>query len=373
MPEAPVSTVSRFRLVRIGIYAWSLIGVVLFLRVAWIIVDAVSVVLIPLAVALFPAALLSPLAVRLRGRGWNAGLAAALLVVGFLVFLSLTLSALAWLVAGEFDDLLDTIEEAYDDLSSWLLTNFDITTPTFDELVDRIGDWATTIDYGATTFALVEVVGGALLAMVALFFYLRDGDRLGRFALQLTPQRYRDDATEVGQRVWGSLGGYFRGQIIVAAVDAFFIGIGLWILGVPLAAPLALLVFFGGLFPIVGAFVAGAVAVLVALADSGIGLALAVLVLNVAVQQLEGNLLEPVIVGRATHLHPLAILAGLTTGAVLYGLAGAFFAVPFLAAGVRIVSYFLERIPELDVDPHGDEDRDDVEPRLDLEYTERLE
>jgi putative heme transporter len=123
----------------------------------------------------------------------------------------------------------------------------------------------------------------------------------------------------------------------------------------------------------VGAFVAGAVAVLVALADSGIGLALAVLVLNVAVQQLEGNLLEPVIVGRATHLHPLAILAGLTTGAVLYGLAGAFFAVPFLAAGVRIVSYFLERIPELDVDPHGDEDRDDVEPRLDLEYTERLE
>jgi putative heme transporter len=372
MPDAPLSNVSRFRLVRFGFYAWSIIGVILFLRVAWIIIDAVSVVLIPLAVALFPAALLSPLAVRLRGRGWNAGLVAGLLVLGFLVFLTLTLSALAWLVAGEFEDLRDTVEDAYVDLSSWLATNFDVTTPSFTQLMDRLGDLATNIDFGATTFAVVEVVGGVLLAVVALFFYLRDGDRLGRFALQLTPQQYRDDATEVAKRVWGSLGGYFRGQIIVATVDAVFIGIGLAILGVPLPIPLALLVFFGGLFPIVGAFVAGAVAVLVALADGGIGLALAVLVLNVAVQQLEGNLLEPVIVGRATHLHPLAILAGLTTGAVLYGLAGAFFAVPLLASIVRIVSYFLEKLPELDVDPHAGEDRDEIEPRLELEYSERV-
>ena len=128
-----------------------------------------------------------------------------------------------------------------------------------------------------------------------------------------------------------------------------FIGLGLLLLGVPLALRLAVLVFFGGLFPIVGAFTAGAVAVLVALADGGIGLALAVLALNVVVQQLEGNLLEPLIVGRATQLHPLVILGSLTAGAVTSGILGAFLAVPIAASVVRAVTYVLERDPELEI------------------------
>jgi putative heme transporter len=154
----------------------------------------------------------------------------------------------------------------------------------------------------------------------------------------------------VGDRVWYTLGAYFRGQLIVAAVDAFFIGLGLFLLGVPLALPLALLVFFGGLFPVVGAFTAGALAVLVALADQGLIVALLVLALNVAVQQAEGNLLEPLIVGRATKLHPLAVLVALTAGAVTFGILGAFLAVPVVAslnAGLGFLfTRDMERPPE---------------------------
>jgi putative heme transporter len=343
----------RHRLVRAGVFAWSVLGLCALLVVFLTVLGMFRLVVVPLLIALFPAALLSPISGWLKDRGWPPIVAAATVVVTFLVLLVSLLGLLAWLIAGQFGDVLETVEVAYDDIRGWTDDRFGWNLPAIEELIDQTREWATGLDVGSTAssvaFTTIEVLSGILLSLIALFFYLKDGDRMVGVALQLTPERLRNDVAEVLRRVWATLGGYFRGQIVVAAVDAVFIGIGLAILGVPLAVPLALLVFFGGLFPIVGAFTAGAIAVLVALVDGGVGLAVAVLVLNVVVQQLEGNLLEPLIVGRATHVHPLLILASLTAGAVTIGILGAFLAVPIAASLVRAVSYVLERDPELDV------------------------
>jgi putative heme transporter len=184
------------------------------------------------------------------------------------------------------------------------------------------------------------------LMLVTLFFFLKDGQRLTDGVISTAPPRHRRRLTEVAQRAWDTVGSYFRGQLLVALVDAVFIGIGLLILGVPLALPLAVLIFFGGLFPIVGAVTTGALAVLVALADAGPVTALIVLGLVLLVQQLESNVLEPLILGHVISLHPLVILLAITTGAVTLGILGAFLAVPVTATIARIIDYVREDQPE---------------------------
>lgn len=344
----------RHRLVRAGVFAWSFVGLCAVFVVFVYLLGMFQLVVVPLLIAVFPAALLSPLSGWLKSKGWPPFIAAATVLLGFLVAFLGLLGSLVWLIADELGDVISTVEVAYADVAEFVSDRFGWNLPAIEELLVNVQDWAMGLDIGSTAssvaFTTVEVLSGILLGVIALFFYLKDGERIVGVALQVTPERLRGDVAEVFRRVWATLGGYFRGQIAVAAVDAVFIGIGLVLLGVPLAVPLALLVFFGGLFPIVGAFTAGAVAVLVALADGGIGLAVAVLVLNVAVQQLEGNLLEPLIVGRATHLHPLLVLGALTAGAVTLGILGAFLAVPITACVVRAVTYVLERDPELAVE-----------------------
>lgn len=342
----------RSPVVRAGIYAWSVIGLVVAVVLLGEVIGRLRLVVIPLAVALFPAAILSPLNAWLRNRGVHRTLSASVVVVGFVAALVGIVSAIGWFVAQELEDVGAAIEGAYEDARQWITDRVNVTIPSGEEIVETVRSWSSAVDVQGFLVATAEMVAGVLLGLVALFFYLRDGDRFGRFAIEHVPLRHRARLAEMGRRVWDTLGGYFRGQIVVAAVDAVFIGLGLFLLGVPLAAPLALLVFFGGMIPILGAFTAGAVAVLVALAEGGIGLAIAVLVLNVAVQQLEGNLLEPVIVGRATQLHPLAVLAAVTGGAAMFGLVGAFLAVPVVASVVRAVGYLLEELGPPEIEGH---------------------
>jgi putative heme transporter len=341
------------RLVRVGVFAWSVVGLCIVFVAMLSVLGTFQLILVPLTIALFPAALLSPISGRLTERGWSSPLAAAVVVLSFLVFVLGLLGALAWLIAGELGDVIESLEVAYVDARTWLNGRFGWDLPPVSEVRNDIDTWVDRLDVSSTAssvaFTTVELLSGFLLGLIALFFYLKDGDRMVSMALRVTPHRRRDDVAEVMRRMWATLGGYFRGQIIVATVDAVLIGIGLVLLGVPLAVPLAILVFFGGLFPIVGAFAAGAVAVLVALADGGVGLAVAVLVLNIVVQQVEGNVLGPLIVGRATQLHPLLVLAALAAGAVGLGIVGAFLAVPITACIVRAAQYFLERDPTTDV------------------------
>jgi len=141
------------------------------------------------------------------------------------------------------------------------------------------------------------------------------------------------------------MSGYIRGQLVIALVDAVLMGIGIWVLGVPLVAPLAVLVFFGGLFPIVGAVLSGLVAVLVAIATSDLTTAVALLGVILVVQQVEGHVLAPVVLGRAVSLHPLAVLASLAAGGALLGVLGAFIAIPLVGSATRAVGYLRSRVP----------------------------
>lgn len=353
---------SDLPIVRWGVVAWAVLGLVVVAAIAALLVGQLRLVVVPLAIALFPAALLAPLSERLR-RWMPDSAAAALVLVCFLVALFGVLGALGWLIAGELSQIVDTLEQSYADVRRWADDALGVSLPDLDEALDRLREWIRGEDgvgqrASAVAATGVEVLSSILFGIVALFFYLKDGDRLAAWLRDLFPHRARADVDEIGRRVWFTLGAYFRGQLVVAGADAVFIGLGLLVLGVPLALPLTVLVFIGGLFPIVGAFTAGAVAVLIALADGGIGLALAVLALNIVVQQVEGNVLEPLVVGRATQLHPLAVIVALTAGAVTLGILGAFLAVPVAASVARAVGYLREDIR----DPVADEMGDDPGP-----------
>jgi predicted PurR-regulated permease PerM len=336
---------------RAGRAAWALVGIALVLVFAWYVASALALVLVPVVLALFPATLLSPIADALCRRGVPPTVAALVTVVGaLLVFLGILAGVIA-LVVAQIPELMESAAEGVRQIESLLASDplglgverFSDVLEMAREQLGQAGDLAAQ----AVSAALVafEFLAGLLLLLVALFFYLKDGRRLRDAIVSTAPRRRRPLVRASLDRAWTTLAGYIRGQVIVAAVDAVFIGAGLLILGVPLAVPLAVLVFFGAMFPIVGAVTTGALAVLVALADGGLTDALIVLAIVVAVQQLEGNVLEPFILGRAISLHPLVVLLAVTGGAVVLGILGAFLAVPLTAIAARIIE--LLRDPEL--------------------------
>lgn len=333
-----------------GLYAWAWIGILSLLATIIWVIGLLTPVVIPLVLALFPAALLVPLVKRLRTMGVPRAAAATIVLLGTLALLAGIVSLLAPSVADELGDLGDQLNEGYERLQSFLASGpFGLQPVRLGDLIDRVQESLASSEVGPRVgeyiVAVVEGFTGVVIGLLALFFYLKDGDRIAAWIKSLFPRRARDDAHAIGDLVWMSIGAYFRGQFIIAIVDAVLIGIGLLIIGVPLVLPLSVLVFFGGLFPIVGAIVAGFVAVLIALASGGPITALIVLALIVGVQQVEGHLLAPVVLGRATELHPLAVILALAAGGILLGIVGAFIAVPVAASAARAVGYLRNRVP----------------------------
>jgi predicted PurR-regulated permease PerM len=215
-----------------------------------------------------------------------------------------------------------------------------------DAVADRLQDAASTIASGVFTgvSAVGNVIVTFVLVVVLTFFFMKDGDRFVPWVRRVSGERAGRHLAEVFSRWWGVLGAYVRTQLIVSLVDAVLIGIGLVIIGVPLAATLATLTFFGGFIPIVGAFVAGGVAILVALVLEGGTAALLVLGLVLLVQQLEGNVLSPWLQGRSLQLHAGIVLLAVTGGGTRYGIIGAFLAVPVVACVVVLLRYLSERV-----------------------------
>jgi predicted PurR-regulated permease PerM len=352
---------------RLGRYAWATLGIVLVVVVLGVVIGELALLFVPLVLALFPAALLMPVAQWLKKVGVPAALAALLTLVGGIALVAGIFAAITPLIANEMPALVDSVGEGVDQLEGWLqddplgvgfdFDGFSNLIETGREQLSEMGDGlAGGVAGGAVTAAtvLVEGVTALLLMLVAMFFYLKDDGKLARGFIRTLPESWREDATALGHRFWTTTGRYFRGQILVAFVDAVLIGIGLLILGIPLAVPLAVLVFFGGLFPIVGAIVTGAVAVLVALADAGPTTALIVAGLVLAVQQAEGNILEPLILAKVIRLHPLVVLVSIAAGAVLLGVLGAFLAVPVAASIARAIDYL-----------RGEEDPEEAEETAD--------
>lgn len=350
--EAPARPADH-PVLRAGMYAWALLGLLAMGVAIMAAVGALRLVVVPLLLALFPAALLYPAAGWLRRRRVPAAGAALLIILGVAGVLAGVGTALAPQVAEEIPVLVDSVQAGIGELESVLdeTTPFGVDAAQMREQIDQSLEQVDTdalldmLRAGAlgAAAAVAEIVTMTLLLAVALFFYLKDGDRLGRWVCSLFPDRAQADAQAVGLRAWNTIGAYFRGQLLVAVVDAIGIGLGLLLLGVTLALPLAVLVFFGGLFPIVGAVATGAVAVLVALASAGPWTALAVVGIVVAVQQLESNVLAPVVLSKATALHPLAVLTAIAAGGILLGVLGAFLAVPVAASITRGVGVLRER------------------------------
>ena len=324
----------------------------------WLIVIAVVVVgavrlasmlrlvVLPTFLALILATLLAPPVGWLRRRGWpRAG--AALAAVGVFVLFFVGLGA--WLgpaVGGQFGELGAQLTAGVREVEEWLVEGpFDLShqqvSAAVDGLVDtvrgNVGSLAQTALSGAGV--VLSVIAGLLLAIVVLFFFLKDGDAMWAWALGLVPAAQRNDLREAGERAWTALAAFLRGQTLVALFDAVAIGLGLVITGVPLALPLAVIVFFSTYVPYLGAIAAGAAAVLVALVSQGLGTALIVLVIVLVVWQVEGNVIYPFVMGRALSVHPIVLLLGIVAGGVLGGVVGAIIATPVLAAASGVFDY----------------------------------
>lgn len=306
-------------------------------------------IVLPLIAALFLTALLDPPTQRLI-RGGLPGAAAALIVL--LASLAL-LVGLAFLLAPRVVDQVDQLDVnitgGVDRVQEWLMEGplglsegqiANATDSALDELRERSGE----LTRGALSGAIIvlEVIGGAIIALVLTFFLLKDGRRIWRWLVTLAPTPRRETAEEAGVRVWTTLGGYLRGITASAFVEAVMVAIVLAILGMPLVPTIAVLTFFGAFIPIIGAFVVGMLAALVALFSEGLGTAIAVVVAYIVIQQVEGNLLHPVIVGRSVELHPLVVLVAVSAGAILAGIVGAFLAVPIAAVAGALLGYARE-------------------------------
>ncbi|RUL92784.1 AI-2E family transporter [Verrucosispora sp. FIM060022] len=309
----------------------------------------ITLLVTPLAIALaatfFLAALLDPVQLALRRLRLPASLAALLTVLLLLGILG-GLGVLVWnLTANQFSELGDELQQGLGRTRDFITSTLPVTDQQLDGLIDQLRKTATEqeVDPVASARTLTEVFGSALLALVLLFFLIKDGRAMWHWTLRRMTGPNREVAAEAGRVGWRTLGSYTRGTMLIAAIDAIGIGLALVLLGVPLAFPLALITFIGGFVPIIGATVAGAVAVLVALAANGPTTALLTLAAVIAVQQIEGNLLEPLVMKRQVRLHPVVILLAVTAGTLIAGIAGAFVAVPIAAVAWRVIDSVLRQ------------------------------
>lgn len=331
-PSAPAWLVSA------AAVSWRVLVVVALISLAVWALSHVMLVVLPFLIALMLCTLLVPIARRLERAKLPVAAAAMLAVLGMALFIAALFGFIIPRFVSQLAALTENVEQGFQTMLDLANDYLGITDERARELLEkgqqRLQSQASSIGGGllAGAVAVGEFVTGTILTLVMAFFLIKDRSRINGWLLERTPARRRDTVRAVAERTWHTIAGYFRGQAIIAAVDAVGIAIGLLIVGVPLVLPLALLIFIGGFFPLVGAVAAGLVAVLVALVDGGLINALIVLGIVIAVQQVEGNVLQPAIMGQSVPLHPLVILVVITAGAVLAGVVGAFLSVPI--AGV---------------------------------------
>ncbi|MBX9245123.1 AI-2E family transporter [Actinotalea ferrariae] len=338
----PTSSLWTDSLGRVAVRSAQLLLVLALVACAVLALRQLKLVVIPVLIAAIIAAAVSPVVRFLRNRGLPAALATwAALLTGLG-----TLGLVLWLVGrgirNEWDELRDSAEAGLDELQTYLaegpiaIDEAQISAAR-DQARELLGSEAVQSGAVAGASAAIEVVAGLLLGVVVLFFLLKDGRKIYAFFVQPLGPAHQERAWRIGDRSVAVLGGYVRGTAIVALVDAVVIGVALVILGVPLALPLATIVFLGAFIPLIGATLAGVLAILVALVANGPVTALIVLAVVVAVNQLEGDLLAPVVIGKALALHPLAILLALTAGTIIAGIVGALLSVPIAAVAWAVV------------------------------------
>ncbi|MGY0492075.1 AI-2E family transporter [Streptomyces sp. WG-D5] len=310
------------------------------------VISSVQLVIFAFTAALLVTALLQPTVARLMRRGVPRGLATALTAILGFVIMGLVGWFVVWQVQENIDQLSEQVQDGIDDLRRWLLNSpFHVTESQINEIAkslrDAVGantDEITSAGLEGVT-VIVEAMTGILLTIFSTLFLLYDGRRIWEWTLKLVPAQARPGIAGAGPRAWRTLTAYVRGTVIVALIDAIFIGLGIFFLGVPMAVPLAVFIFLFAFIPLVGAVVSGALAVVVALVTQGVFVAVMTLVVVLAVQQIEGHILQPFILGRAVRVHPLAVVLAVAAGGMVSGIGGAVVAVPLVAVTNTVVVY----------------------------------
>lgn len=308
-------------------------------------------VLLPVILALLFATVLWPPTRLLRRLRFPAALAALVVLLAFLAFI---VGVFAWIVpqvADQSGDLADAATAGLQDLQEWLTgPPLNLGEDQIGQAVDQVIDTIQGNAQNIASYALsgATAVGGLLLnlvlALVLVFFFLKDGPRWLPWLAAQTGPKVAPHVAALSYKTWTTLSEFIRQQALVGFIDAFFIGLGLWILDVPLVLPLAVLTFFGAFIPIIGAFVAGFFAVIVALVSNGWQTALIVLLIVLVVQQLEGNVLQPILQGRGLNLHAAVVILAVTLGGSLYGILGTFLGVPVAALIAVVYRYIRDEL-----------------------------
>ncbi|MFS8498928.1 MAG: AI-2E family transporter [Micromonosporaceae bacterium] len=347
MPSDPVLDLVPRGLQVAAAWSWRLLVVAaVVLPLLWVI-GRYLILFGPVLISLLLAGLLAPALRWVLVLRLNRSLATLVVLVGGLAVVGGILTLVINQVIAGFEDLRESAELGILRIEDWLRgPPLNMSDAQLEDAVEQAQAWLNENTSRLTEAGLSAVTGtvqfltGFVLVLVVTFFFLRDGQRIWSYLVSLLPEPARAPMAYAGEGAWRTLGGYVRATVLVAFIDAAGIGLGLAILQVPLAVPLAALVFLGAFVPIVGAFVSGGVAVLVALVDTpapgllaggGVIKALMVLGLILLVQQVEGNILQPVIMSRAVRIHPLAVILAVTGGILLAGVLGALVAVPVVA------------------------------------------
>lgn len=338
--------------------------------VVWLLLR-VKVVLVAFLVALILASAVAPLVRWLISKGWSHLLATLASFLAIVIVGGGVVTGLVFAIRSEWDNLVSSAVGGWEELQTFLTSGpLPIDTALINDAIGQLtetvssGDFAGGLASSTLTgvTAATEFLTGIVLIIVLLFFFLKDGSRIWNFTLRWFRGETRAKLAESIDRSAAVLGGYVRGTATVALVDAVLIGIGLAIVGIPLAVPLAVIVFIGAFIPVVGATVAGILAAAVALVTNGPLEALIVVAIVIAVNQIEGNLLQPVVMGRTLSLHALIVLLALTIGTIVGGIFGAILAVPYTAMAWTVIQIWTDRYqagddPVLGKDPLDPKDR----------------
>ena len=337
--------------------AWSWrMGLILLMigALVWLL-GKVSFLIIPVMVAALLAGLLYPVVIWLRKRNVPNGAAVAITVLAFIGVIGGALALVGRQLVSGFSELWTEALTGIQQIQDWLAAGpLHLTADQIDQYVSdavtALQNNSSTILSGALSFGSTagHFAAGLVLALFILIFFLLEGSRIWGFLVRLLPKRARRAADGAGRRGWTSMVSYVRIQMFVAFVDAVGIGVGAAIIQVPLALPLAVLVFIGSFIPVVGALVTGVIAVLLALVANGPVNALIMLAIVLLVQQLESHILQPLVMGKAVALHPVAVILSVAAGSYLAGIPGALFAVPLLAVVNTAVRYIAGRTWEHD-------------------------
>ena len=318
--------------------SWRALVIIAVFYVLVLAINQLSVVVIPVAIALLLSALLAPIVSWLHQRKVPRALATTVVLVGGLAVVGGILTLVVNTFIAGFPDLQQQVLRSLYGLKQWLAEGpLHLRGDQIEGYVHQARQWLETNQSVLTSGALSTAttfgnfLTGLILALFTLIFFLHDGRGIWHFLIKLVPVANRHRVDVAGTRGFSSLVGYVRATALVAVADALGIGIGLTVIGVPLAIPLSALVFLGGFIPVVGAVASGTVAIIVALVTKGWIAGLLVLAVVLAVQQIEGNVLQPALLGRAVSLHALAVVLAISAGAVLAGIIGALMSVPLVA------------------------------------------